>query len=93
MGNSTQDTSRKSLIPSSINGAATQLVTTSAIKSVIRLGRYLYSRTVQGSIKSGTWGVKEKMEGSQKAKTPKRRMVVVMISRRKEDIYPNVKEV
>jgi len=59
----------------------------------MRLGRYLNSRTVQGSIKIGTWGVKEKMDGSHKAKTHKRRIVVVIISRRKEDTYPIVNDV
>lgn len=76
-----------------MRGEAIQLVITSAKNSVMRFGRYLCSRTVQGNIKTGTWGVNVKMDGSQRAKTNKRRKVAVTISRRNEHKYPMVNEV
>ena len=76
-----------------MTGAAMQVVTKSAANKVIRLGRYLKSRSVQGKTTKGTVGVKAKIAGSQIRKTPSLIIVVKMISNRKDRAYPTVKEV
>ena len=74
-------------------GAAMQLVVKSAAKSVILFGRYLCSRRTHGKMGAGTSGVNAKMPGSQIAKTPRRKRVVIKISRMKHIQYPTVKAV
>ena len=68
---------------SSMIGLATQLDKKSAAKSVIRLGRYLFSLNTHGSTNVGTFGESLNMFGSHIAKTPRRTPVVNRISKMK----------
>jgi hypothetical protein len=77
---------------SSIIGEATQLVAKSAANKVILFGRYCFSRKTQGSMIDGTFGVNEKIAGSQIMNTPSRSAVVTMISNTKARVYPRVND-
>lgn len=81
-----------SLRYSSMIGLAIQLAPKSHANSVIRFGRYCFSRKTQGKIIVGTSGVSEKIAGSQRRNTPSRSNVVRIISDTKARMYPNVND-
>ena len=73
-------------------GEAIQLAPKSAANKVILFGLYCFSRKTQGKIIDGTWGVNEKIDGSQILNTPSRTTVVTTISDMNARMYPKVNE-
>ena len=73
-------------------GLAKQLAPKSAANNVILFGLYWFSRSTHGNMTDGTFGVKEKIAGSQILNTPSRIAVVIMISDIKARAYPKVKD-